>query len=430
MEKQMTILFFTEQGYRLAKKIRDLSDAEPVVLYRKGIGSGENGLDAVCVECSLHDWCADVFFRSSAIIFIGAAGIAVRTIAPFLRSKAEDPAVLVADEKGAHIISLLSGHLGGGNALTLQLAAALGADPVITTASDVNGKLAIDVWAQKNHLYIANLHAAKEVAARIVGGASVPFFCEGRVVGEIPPELTRVDFAERKTEAEATNTPGQQLGEEFAERKTEAEAVIIPGQTPGAGFAERETERMSAASDSAVVVSAHEPAYFSENFGENEVAAAYAGYRSAVTLCDAGTCLHLVPRSVILGIGCKKGTSLREIRAFVFQVLREHRIAPQSICGIASADLKADEAGLIGLAKEQGVPFRTFSAQELCEVPGDYTSSDFVRSVTGVDNVCERAAMASLSSEEQKGARFLCRKTVGNGVTVALLERAWEVFFV
>ncbi len=357
---RISIIFFTEQGGRLAEKIRelfrdkkDISEAPTVILYRKTDFPEDKDSDVICVMESLRDWCADVFPSVDALIFIGATGIAVRTIAPCLVSKTKDPAVLVADESGKHMISLLSGHLGGGNALTCFLAEGLGADPVITTASDVGGKLAIDVWAKKNHLCITDFVAAKAVAARIVRGEAVLFYCEGRVRGELPPELRRLDTISRHPSG----------------------AIVVSART--------------CAEDN----------------------------------------LHLVPGAVILGIGCKKDKPADEIKAFIFSLLREQKIAPQSIYKIASIDLKAEEAGLLALADEFDVPFVTFSAEELNGLPGEYTASAFVSSVTGVDNVCERAAMASLNGKERENARFLCRKVAGNGVTAALLEREWEVIF-
>ncbi|MCD8149301.1 MAG: cobalamin biosynthesis protein [Clostridiales bacterium] len=416
MKKQVAVLFFTERGFVLAKKIRaaladkqsPAADEEPgicVTLYGKGSMSWKSDVFAVpgekvsVVEYSLRDWCADVFAQSSALIFVGAAGIAVRTIAPFLVSKAEDPAVLVADEQGKHVISLLSGHLGGGNELTLFLAEALGADPVITTASDVGGKLAIDVWAKENHLFITDLKAAKTAAARIVGGMSVPFYCEGRVTGEIPPELVRVESVEEN--CAAGEIPPELVRVESVTGKSELR-MVSPMQSS-----------LPIATDCLVAVSVSESLQTDTFLRFN---------RDRVIL-------HLVPRAVVLGIGCKKGKSPDEIRGFVYQILREHQVAPRSICAVASVDIKAGESGLIGLAEEFDVPFRTFSAQELQAVRGTYTASSFVNSVVGVDNVCERAAMAALTGEEQKKAHFLCRKTVGNGVTVALLEKEWEVSF-
>ena len=100
-----------------------------------------------------------------------------------------------------------------------------------------------------------------------------------------------------------------------------------------------------------------------------------------------------------------------------------------SICCLASIDLKKDEPGLWQLAREMGVPFETFPVDELRAVSGDFSASGFVSEITGVDNVCERAALAVLEEKEREKARFLCRKTAKDGITVALLEKYWEVCF-
>ncbi|MCD7981936.1 MAG: cobalt-precorrin 5A hydrolase [Clostridiales bacterium] len=383
MKKEIAILSFTERGLALARKMRDvLSEDNIVSLYVKGEFMYGRCGDAVFIEDSLHDWCAEVFSRATLIIFIGAAGIAVRTIAPFLASKTEDPAVIVADESGRHIISLLSGHAGGGNDRTRYLAERLGADPVITTASDISGKLAIDVWAQKNHLYLTDAEAAKRIAARIVNGERVPFYCEGRVIGQIPPELIWMN-------------------------------------------SNSETERRKGA----VIVSVREEIAEDERTERNFHAHASASSCFEKDSMRKTENLLLVPRAVILGVGCKKGKPFPEIRDFVYRLLREQRVSPKSICCIASIDLKSEEEGLIRLAEEFSVQFQTFPAETLRLVPGEYSASEFVRERTGADNVCERAAMAALAPEEQKKAHFICRKTAGGGVTAALLERDWEVFF-
>ena len=140
------IISFTENGYQLSCKMKDcLQERGEVFLYSGKKQVAERHAEVCAVADGLKKWCGEVFEQSEVLIFIGACGIAVRTIAPFVNNKCTDPAVLVADEQGKHIISLLSGHLGGGNEWTLFLAQKLQADPVITTASDVNEHLAVDV---------------------------------------------------------------------------------------------------------------------------------------------------------------------------------------------------------------------------------------------------------------------------------------------
>lgn len=109
------------------------------------------------------------------MIFIGASGIAVRSIAPYVMSKKSDPAVLVVDECGKFVISLLSGHLGGANELALKTAEILNAVPVVTTATDLHHRFAVDVFAKKNDCSIFNMKAAKEVSAALLAGKKWDF---------------------------------------------------------------------------------------------------------------------------------------------------------------------------------------------------------------------------------------------------------------
>lgn len=111
-------------------------------------------------ENGLAQTVRDVFSNYSALIFIGATGIAVRVLAPLLSDKYTDPAVVVIDERGQHVISLLSGHAGGANALTRYLAGVLGADPVITTATDVNEMAALDTLACQLNARMSDFRAA------------------------------------------------------------------------------------------------------------------------------------------------------------------------------------------------------------------------------------------------------------------------------
>ena len=108
------------------------------------------------------------FSRRDALIFVGACGIAVREIAPYVRDKKTDPAVLVIDERARHEIPLLSGHIGGANRLALRLSSVLGADPVITPATDVNGKFAVDEFAARTGCAISDMQLAKAFAAGIL----------------------------------------------------------------------------------------------------------------------------------------------------------------------------------------------------------------------------------------------------------------------
>ena len=142
----------------------------------------------------------------------------------------------------------------------------------------------------------------------------------------------------------------------------------------------------------------------------------------ALTLSPAGDALHLVPRIGVLGIGCRRGISREAVEEAIGKVFAENRLDPAAILGVFSIDLKEHEPGLLAACAAHGWPAHFYSASQLQAVPGEFTGSDFVRAVTGVENVCERAAF--LDAE-----RLLVKKTACDGVTVAVAAEHWEADF-
>lgn len=118
-------------------------------------------------------WTQERWREADALLFIGACGIAVRAIAPLVASKTEDPAVLVMDEMGRHIVPILSGHIGGANVLAQRLSELTGAECVLTTATDVRGVPAIDSWAMEHGCAIENPCAIQAVSSGVLAGCRV-----------------------------------------------------------------------------------------------------------------------------------------------------------------------------------------------------------------------------------------------------------------
>lgn len=290
--------------------------------------------------------CAEAFKTAEVLVFVGAAGIAVRTIAPYVKSKITDPAVLVIDEQANFVISLLSGHIGGANELARKLAAELKAQAVITTATDVNKLFAVDEWAAKHDMAITDMHAAKEFAAALVAGKKVGCYSDYPLVGGLPVNVGQCNSGE--------------IG-------------------------------MAIAADSS-----KKP--FSVTVG-------------------------LVPRIVHLGIGCRRNTPVEKLEAFVMTQLAEHGYDLRSVKSVASAELKANEKGLLQFMEKYNFSGTFYSAEELQNAEGDFTPSNFVKSVTGVDNVCERAAVLA------SGGRLTVRKTAHDGMTLAIAEEPLTIDF-
>lgn len=139
------MICFTLTGFHTGEKLKKNLEKEghAVSLAAKSMYLSDS------IKESTKEWAGMQFPVSDGIIFIGAAGIAVRSIAPYVQSKKSDPAVVVVDECGRFVISLLSGHLGGANALAHQAAKILNAIPVVTTATDLQGKFAVECFCKK-----------------------------------------------------------------------------------------------------------------------------------------------------------------------------------------------------------------------------------------------------------------------------------------
>ena len=146
---RIRIVSFTEKGRETAARVI-------AALGESGTISAGEALAYDKAAGTLAAFTEAAFREGTPLIFVSALGIAVRTIAPFVKDKLTDPPVLVLDEQALHVIPVLSGHYGGANELAARIAAALGADPVITTATDVNGAFSVDVFARENGLKIGN----------------------------------------------------------------------------------------------------------------------------------------------------------------------------------------------------------------------------------------------------------------------------------
>ena len=316
----------------------------------------------------LSELTGEWFGKAEALVYFGAAGIAVRCIAPYIRDKFRDPAVLVIDENARFVISLLSGHAGGANRLCRLFAQALDALPVITTATDGRGIFSVDTYAAENGLALSDRTLAKEISARLLAGETVKLYAD-----EANGKLNGCRFPVPVS----AKLNGKLNGCRF----------YVPISAYGQGATES-GERSGA---DIILSVRREPG-------------------------DPENALYLIPRTVTLGIGCRRGTSSAAIAKAAQELLQRSGVFREALSGIASIDLKRDEEGLTAFAKEWDLPLSFFTADELASARGQFSSSAFVREVTGVDNVCERSAVL-LAGENGK---ILAGKESRGGVTAAL----------
>ena len=319
------LIAFTDRG-------KTLADALAAALDGNAMRCGE--------PLGLNDWTAVHFYTGNGLIFVGAVGIAVRAIAPYLRNKAADPAVVVVDERGGFAIPILSGHLGGANDLARSIAKVCGAVPVLTTATDVNGVFAVDEWAKRQNCAIPNVEKIKAVSGALLAGDTVLVRSDWPIAGEVPP---------------------------------------------GVG--------VTAEEDYSVLLSLR--------WRDKDV-------------------LRLVPRIAVLGVGCRRDTPRETMEAALTAMLDKSGLYKQAICAVATIDMKKNEPGLSAFCAAHGWPLRTYSAEQLKQAEGNFTASAFVERVTGVDNVCERAAVLAA------GGPIRWKKTTGNGVTMAVAIKTYH----
>lgn len=179
---KIALFAYSRQGCKTARRVMDFfSDCEIRAFTMERFG--EEGFSPIRRPSPpfygpLFDW-------ADAMIFVGSCGIAVREIAPHVKSKLIDPAVIAVDELAKFAVPLLSGHIGGGNELARKLAEFLGAEPVVTTATDINRKFSVDAWAARQGLFITDLSAAKHVSAQILE-KPVPICSDFPIVTPLP----------------------------------------------------------------------------------------------------------------------------------------------------------------------------------------------------------------------------------------------------
>ena len=341
----------TPRGTKTALRVRASLDASVDIFVK----AGQEMPAEVRVYERLAPQVEVAFHQYDALIFIMATGIAVRMIAGSLKSKLEDPAVLVLDEEAQHVISLLSGHIGGANELTRELAASLGADPVITTATDVQKKLAVDVAAARLALRPSPKEQIKRFNSAVLDDAAIRYV--------IDENLARASFYKKRLD--------------------------------DMGLA----------------------ALFGRELPPEEGLTAFITADESVRREDV---ICLVPRRLVAGIGCRRGTEMSEIRAALEAALTKIGRSIADVSLLASTEAKADEAGLLALSAELKRDIRFHSNEKMQETIDAYglSESPFVKKNIGIGNVAEAAALASVPA-----GRLALAKTRFEKVTVALV---WE----
>ena len=396
---QVRIISFTDRGQQLAELLADRLCGTATRCGR---------------DCSLAEWVRDAFDSADALIYVGAVGICVRTIAPYIKSKTRDPAVVVIDETGRYVIPVLSGHLGGANDLARRIARLTGAEPVITTATDLAHAFSVDAWARIQGCVVENPGRIKAVSSKILAGDDIVIASDYPISGEVPEHV----IVRECRDAESRNT-------------------CIRGRNccPGmhCGIDERDERTVCEIEDSDAAFGKADDSVVHEGIDEHDerLACEAEDADAALTICRRDTenvqVLRIVPRIVCAGVGCRRGIPARNVENAIRTAFEEACISENALCGVFSIDIKADEEGLREFCGSRKLPLVTFSAEDLMSVKGKFTQSAFVKEITGADNVCERSAVLGADSDTEESLIF--RKHSYDGVTVALAVRTFAPDF-
>lgn len=353
---KIAIFALTNAGRRLAGRIAAAYPGADLYFKEGYATEGREGSFA-----NLTQTVGELFAVYEGLVFIMAAGIAVRVISPFIRHKSVDPAVVVIDEGGNFAISLLSGHLGGANALAGELAALMGAAPVITTATDVQGRPAMDMVARKLGLSPEPVQHLKDVNSAIVNGGRVGIY---------------------------TDMPKTLLLDRCPELADEGIEILALPEQPD------EMKRFDA------VVAMTDRLFVAP---------------------EGCPDIYLRPGTLVAGIGCRRGIGPEEILQAVTEACTEGGYGTGAVKALATAWLKTDEPGIREAAEALLVPLRIFSGEALAACTARYglAESNYVMKQIGVGAVCEPAAILGTKQGE-----LVVPKQKYAGITVAIARES------
>jgi len=301
--------------------------------------------DARALPLPMGPFLADTFAAYDCHVFIISVGAVVRMIAPLLVDKKRDPAVVCIDDDARFAICVLSGHVGRGNAFTARIAGALDARPVITTASDVRGTLTVDIL--------------------------------GRELGW---ELDDPDRNVTRGCAAVVNAAPVVFVQETGEPSWWPETAVLP---EGVAYATA-LEAIDPADHEILLIAT-----------DRELRDRHPAHWANAVVYR--------PKSLILGLGCDRGTPTALVMRGIAALLARHGLSPRSVKAIATIDKKRDEVAFLEVAARFGWPLVTYTAAQLDAVPGIATPSEVVLRHVGTRGVAEPAALLAASAGPSAG---------------------------
>ena len=343
--KKTAIIALTRNGARMARTLAGSLDRDHALFidrrFRKDDDSGE------AFDLPLWPVVKRAFAGYSSLVLFLSAGASIRLLAPLLESKQIDPAVVCVDDAGSFCVSLISGHVGGADQLAQEVAVCLGARAVVTSASHASGTLAVDLLG-------------REFGWRLKADATTITRASAAVINSQPIGIWQ-----------GAGEPGWW-----------PDGKPLPGNI--AVYATLEDLAASACATALII---------SDTTSDLET-----------LLADKITVVYR-PRSLVIGMGCRRGVPVEELESLLAEALRENGLSAECLAEIATAEIKRGEPGLEQLAERHRVPLSFVQANELNGVfetnPGAITSkSERAHGLVGVWGVAEPAALLTAGASQ------------------------------
>ena len=356
---RLAAITFTESGVRVGRKLQTHYPGLDLYLKEELItNDGEYP-----IENPFGPFVGQLFGQYQGLIFIMAAGIVVRKIAPYLRDKKSDPAVVVVDDLGQHVISLLSGHLGGANLLTKEIAGLLKAGPVITTSTDLHRVTAFDLLADSNNMKLEGWSNLKYISGALIDGKEIGLFSDLPIKKKLAPGITK--------------------GGGVAEFKEITIDSLEIFQQKWVG----------------IVLISHQ--LIDEEFLKR--------WKLPIII--------IRPKNLVIGLGFRRGKSGPELKEAFQKACRRANICQDSISKIATIDHKKDEPGLEQLKGDLNLVVEILSKKQIKDVEDRFEKSELVLKVLGVGGVAEPSAYLGSNRGE-----MVLKKTKLDGITASIFK--------
>jgi cobalt-precorrin 5A hydrolase len=364
--KTFAVYAITKHGIAIASRLLPQLIGADCFVSEKLIASAPAG--SLRLPLPMGPTLSETFLSYDCHVFVISVGAVVRMIAPLLKNKKVDPAVVCIDDAARFAICVLSGHVGRGNVFTERVAHALGAQSVVTTASDAIGTLTVDILGRDLGWTLDDRDRnVTRGCAAVVNATKVLFVQETGEPDWWPADKPLPEGVQYATSLEGVDPQAYEI-------------LLIA------------TDR---------------------EIGESHP----AHWKNAVIYR---------PKSLVLGIGCDRGTAPDLVKRGVLALLAKHGLSPKSVKELATIDAKLDEAALLALSEQYGWPLRAFPPEQLDVVPGIQNPSEKVKQHVGSRGVSEPAALLAAEADELLVPKQIYTEPgAGRSMTLAVARRAF-----